>query len=173
MKKISDGFLSRLDECRKGMSVSAFARHLGLNQKTVDLYIKGERKPSAELIIAVCSKCGVSADWLLGLTGDRTPTAHPKLVRVETEHGAKFVAVVKAGEMTKEPAGEVVVLQGKRDPYGRRRTYIVKKGREGEIETVPVTRKAFARLARQVANQQKTLDSLTAKKRRTVKLVKV
>lgn len=50
------------------MSVSAFARFLGLNQKTLDLYIKGQRKPSVELVIAVCSKCGRTADWLLGLS---------------------------------------------------------------------------------------------------------
>ena len=60
--------LERLNECRNGMSVSAFARLLGLNQKTVDLYLKGERKPSVELVLAVCSKCGRSADWLLGTT---------------------------------------------------------------------------------------------------------
>lgn len=59
-------FLERLNECRNGMSVSAFSRLLGLNQKTLDLYIKGERKPSVELVLAVCSKCGRSADWLLG-----------------------------------------------------------------------------------------------------------
>lgn len=59
-------FIERLNECRNGMSVSAFARFLGLNQKTLDLYIKGERKPSVELVLAVCSKCGRSADWLLG-----------------------------------------------------------------------------------------------------------
>lgn len=63
-----DKFLERLNECRNGMSVSAFARFLGLNQKTLDLYIKGERKPSVELVLAVCSKCGRSADWLLGIT---------------------------------------------------------------------------------------------------------
>lgn len=61
-------FIERLNTCRNGMSVSAFARFLGLNQKTLDLYIKGERKPSVELVIAVCSKCGRSADWLLGTT---------------------------------------------------------------------------------------------------------
>lgn len=61
-------FLERLNECRNGMSVSAFARFLGLNQKTLDLYVKGERKPSVELVLAVCSKCGRSADWLLGIT---------------------------------------------------------------------------------------------------------
>lgn len=60
-------FLERLDKCRNDMPVAAFARYLGLNQKTVDMYVKGDRKPSVELIVAVCSKCGCTADWLLGL----------------------------------------------------------------------------------------------------------
>ena len=62
-----DKFLERLNECRNGMSVSAFSRFLGMNQKTLDLYIKGLRKASVELIVSVCSKCGRSSDWLLGL----------------------------------------------------------------------------------------------------------
>ena len=66
-------FLERLNDCRNGMSVSAFSRFLGLNQKTLDLYIKGKRKPSVELVVAVCSKCGRSADWLLGLGTTQTP----------------------------------------------------------------------------------------------------
>jgi transcriptional regulator with XRE-family HTH domain len=60
-------FLERLNICRNGRNVSEFARILGINQKTLDFYIKGERKPSVELIISVCSKCNVSANWLLGL----------------------------------------------------------------------------------------------------------
>ena len=66
-------FLERLNDCRNGMSVSAFSRFLGLNQKTLDLYIKGARKPSVELVTAVCSKCGRSADWLLGLATAQMP----------------------------------------------------------------------------------------------------
>lgn len=62
-----NNFLERLNFCRGDMSVSAFARLLGMNQKTLDMYVKGERKPSVELVSAVCSKCGRSADWLLGL----------------------------------------------------------------------------------------------------------
>ena len=85
-------FLERLNICRNGMSVSAFSRLLGLNQKTLDLYIQGERKPSVELIVAVCSKCGRSSDWLLGLADDtsleqtnwrsRAIAAEAKLTRV-------------------------------------------------------------------------------------------
>ena len=90
-------FLDRLNECRNGASVSAFARFLGLNQKTLDLYIKGERKPSVELIVAVCSKCGRSSDWLLGLDTDtrleqtdwksRAIVAERKLARVNRALG--------------------------------------------------------------------------------------
>lgn len=74
-------FLERLNKCRNGESVSAFARRLGMNQKTVDLYVKGERKPSVELVLSVCEKCSCSADWLLGLSsseGDSTEHTHWK-----------------------------------------------------------------------------------------------
>ena len=90
-------FLERLNECRNGMSVSAFSRFLGLNQKTLDLYIKGDRKPSVELVLAVCSKCGRSADWLLGITSEveleqtdwraRAVVAEKKLERVNRALG--------------------------------------------------------------------------------------
>lgn len=90
-------FLERLNICRNGMSVSAFSRLLGLNQKTLDLYIKGERKPSVELVTAVCSKCGRSSDWLLGLAADtgqeqmnwksRAIAAEAKLARVNAALG--------------------------------------------------------------------------------------
>lgn len=90
-------FLDRLNECRNGMTVSAFSRFLGMNQKTLDLYIKGERKPSVELILAVCSKCGRSADWLLGIAStseleqtdwrSRAIIAEKKLERVNSALG--------------------------------------------------------------------------------------
>ncbi len=90
-------FLERLNKCRNGMSVSAFARLLGMNQKAIDVYIKGERKPSVKLITTVCSKCGCSADWLLGLQSSngleqtdwhvRAITAEGKLTRVNRALG--------------------------------------------------------------------------------------
>lgn len=97
MKKIPEKFLARLEECRNGMSVSAFSRFLGINQKTLDLYVKGERRPSVELIVAVCSKCGRTADWLLGLSSPtdleqadwraRAIAAEAKLARVNRALG--------------------------------------------------------------------------------------
>lgn len=66
-------FLSRLKELQGSNSVSAFARYLEMPQKTVDTYIKEQRKPSVEFVTRVCSKCHVSADWLLGLSDRRSP----------------------------------------------------------------------------------------------------
>lgn len=66
-------FLSRLKELQGSDSVSAFARYLEMPQKTVDTYIKEQRKPSVEFVMRVCSKCHVSADWLLGLSDQRSP----------------------------------------------------------------------------------------------------
>ena len=62
-----DDFLSRLASLQGEMNTSAFARLLGINQKTLDHLVKGERKPSVEIVIAVCTKMHVSANWLLGL----------------------------------------------------------------------------------------------------------
>ena len=63
--------LKRLKDLQGENSVSSFARFLEMPQKTVDTYINGQRKPSVEFIMRVCSKCHVSADWLLGLSDDR------------------------------------------------------------------------------------------------------
>ncbi len=67
-----DDFLSRLASLQGEMSTSAFARLLGINQKTLDHLVKGERKPSVEVVIAVCRKMHVSANWLLGLPETRS-----------------------------------------------------------------------------------------------------
>lgn len=53
-------------------STSQFARDLGIQQSTLDLYLKGKRKPSVELVYCICRKCGVSSDWLLGLSEEKS-----------------------------------------------------------------------------------------------------
>ena len=67
--------VSRIDGLRNGMSVSAFARFLGLPQKSLDNYLKQGRKPSVELVMLVCTRCHVTSDWLLGLSEDGGPQA--------------------------------------------------------------------------------------------------
>lgn len=66
-------FVMRLKELQGEESVSAFARRLQIKQQTLDACIKGQRKPSVEMIYKVSCNCKVSSDWLLGLTDLRAP----------------------------------------------------------------------------------------------------
>ena len=67
MQIILDDVLSRVKTTMNGDSVYAFAKKLGISQQTADCYINGKRKPSLEFIYRICSVCGCSSDWLLGL----------------------------------------------------------------------------------------------------------
>lgn len=67
-----DSFLKRLESLQGATPTAAFARQLGVNQKTLDHLVKGERKPSVEVVVAICSKLNVSADWLLGLSDEKS-----------------------------------------------------------------------------------------------------
>lgn len=58
----------------KGESVSAFARRLGLKQAAVDRYVKAKHVPNGEALIVIANQCGVTSDWLLGLSDAKYPT---------------------------------------------------------------------------------------------------
>lgn len=62
-----------------------------MGQKTVDFYLRGERKPSVEFILNICSKFNVSADWLLGLPERGGSAAQA------TANGAHSIAVAGTG----------------------------------------------------------------------------
>ena len=66
-------FTTRLKQLQGGMSVAAFAKTLGVTQPAMNYYIKGERKPSVELILKLCYNFNVSFEWLMGLSDVRTP----------------------------------------------------------------------------------------------------
>ena len=61
---------SRLSELRGSDSVSAFARKVGINQQTMDTYIKG-RLPPLDLCARIATIFDVSIDWLAGLSDER------------------------------------------------------------------------------------------------------
>ena len=77
---MSELFLVRLKELQGKESVSAFARHLEMPQTTLNSYVLGRRKPSVELIKRICLKCGVTSDWLIGISDERdgSQSAAPK-----------------------------------------------------------------------------------------------
>lgn len=61
-------FKKRLNEMLGDMSVTEFAKKLGLSRQTVGFYLNGDRIPDVETLAQICDKCKVSADWLLGLS---------------------------------------------------------------------------------------------------------
>ena len=71
MKINLEKFLERLKELQGDGSVAALARRIGIRQNTFDLYIKGLRKPSVELVFSIIHNCNVSFEWLFGLSDVR------------------------------------------------------------------------------------------------------
>lgn len=91
MQIILDDVLSRVKTTMNGDSVYAFAKKLGISQQTADCYINGKRKPSLEFIYRICSVCGCSSDWLLGLPERGGSAAQA------TANGAHSIAVAGTG----------------------------------------------------------------------------
>lgn len=95
-------FVTRLNQLRGDNSVSAFARLADVPQPSMDKYLKG-RLPSIDILIRLATRFGVSADWLLGISDDRSPglpVASDSLQRrvhdleVENEALQKALAIV-------------------------------------------------------------------------------
>jgi transcriptional regulator with XRE-family HTH domain len=81
MKK---SFGDRLEELRGDLSQRDFAKKIGVPLTSYTNWVLGVSQPKFESIYAICSKLGVSADWLLGLssappapTAD-APSGHPE-----------------------------------------------------------------------------------------------
>ena len=61
-------FTDRFRELQGDRSNTEFAKFLGISRQTVGFYCNGDRIPDALGIRDIAEKCGVSADWLLGLS---------------------------------------------------------------------------------------------------------
>jgi transcriptional regulator with XRE-family HTH domain len=62
---------------QRGMNQSSFARAVGLDRSTLAQLLSdaSPRLPRAETLAAIATACGVSADWLLGLSQREQPGA--------------------------------------------------------------------------------------------------
>lgn len=61
-------FAERFSMLRGRMSQEEFARFIGMSRPTVGFYENGERVPDALGLCQIAERCGVSSDWLLGLS---------------------------------------------------------------------------------------------------------
>ena len=68
-------FGDRLESLRGRESQKEFARKLGIPLTSYTNWISGTSSPKMEYIIVLCTKLGISSDWLLGLSP--APPAQP------------------------------------------------------------------------------------------------
>ena len=73
-----------------GISARKFASNIGMNERTFQGYVAGERAPRADQLEIIAKGFGVTVDWLL--TG-REPTAPAPEIRVITPEGIDAVAL--------------------------------------------------------------------------------
>lgn len=98
-----ESFLNRLKTLQGDSATAAFARQIGVNQKTLDHLVKGERKPSVEVVVAICSRLNVSADWLLGLSASKNKSGN------ETEQWRKTaLASQRKLDKVNEALGKII-----------------------------------------------------------------
>ena len=112
MKK---SFGERLKELRGDLSQDDFALKIGTKQTTLSNWERGFREPNFSGLALIATSCGVSADWLLGLTDERAPGAtvttdariaelEKKVIRLEGENSALQKALAIVGGHRVQPA---------------------------------------------------------------------
>jgi len=68
LDSVAEGFGQRLCDCRKAMHMlqAQFGALLSCSHGAYSLYERGKRQPSLEMLSCLCSKLGVSLDYMLG-----------------------------------------------------------------------------------------------------------
>lgn len=61
-------FRERLNEVKGDSTIDRFARKVGVARATMGGYLAGTRLPKADHLKQIAEKCGVSADYLIGLS---------------------------------------------------------------------------------------------------------
>lgn len=84
-------FADRFIELRGKRTQEEFAKFLGISRPTVGFYESGQRIPDALVLRQIAEKCNVSADYLLGLTDEKTPDQSIQAICKKTGLTAKAV----------------------------------------------------------------------------------
>lgn len=81
-------FADRLKELRGSMSQQEIADKIGTKQTSYSSWERGIKEPGISVLIDIASTFGVSTDWLLGRTDERTgvaPAAASKVLPIQPE----------------------------------------------------------------------------------------
>lgn len=88
-------FLNRVISLKGDESIREFAIKIGLPPQTVHHYLSERRKFSLEFLMAICTHCEVSADWLLGYTDDCKGSAAPTKGLAQAKEIEQLKALLK------------------------------------------------------------------------------
>lgn len=72
-------FGDRLESLRGPRTQKDFASILGLPINTYTNWVRGIREPSMNALINICTRLGVSADWLMGIDKTAAPKNRDKV----------------------------------------------------------------------------------------------
>lgn len=98
------------------------AAHLGVPDNTISYFCSGKRVPNAEQIIEISKFLGVSADFLLGLSGNKTTDT--KLRAVCEYTGLNQEAVETLEELKSLPDDDFYKIQSWIISYGFLETFV-------------------------------------------------
>ena len=74
-----ESFGDRLEGLRGDKTHKEFASALGIPINTYTNWVRGIREPSMNALINVCTRLGVSCDWLIGIDKSPPPKADHKI----------------------------------------------------------------------------------------------
>ena len=79
-KVVLPEFRAALNVLIGDMTHEEFGEKVGLSDATVGFYAAGKRLPKADRVRQIAEACGVSADWLLGMSENKTTDENVKAV---------------------------------------------------------------------------------------------
>lgn len=109
MIKLTETFPKRLREARGALTGREFARRCGIKAQSLSRYERiGGQLPGAELLATFARTAGVSADWLLGLTDERTPSTSAAPVATANATAPHATATANAGLLPTDAVADLL-----------------------------------------------------------------
>lgn len=99
-------FTERFRELQGDRSNTEFAEFLEISRQTVGFYCNGDRVPDALTLIKIAEKCNVSADWLLGLSKERSSDIKIQGICKKTGLSGTAVHILENESLKKSPPKE-------------------------------------------------------------------
>lgn len=109
-------FAKRFNELRGEMSQEDFAEFVGISRPTVGFYENEKRLPQADILKQIADRCGVSSDWLLGITDFRKQDAYRYNLEDMhfTEKAANFLdrlsTAASIAEHVEDPSAQILQM---------------------------------------------------------------